>query len=59
MVDLEEMYTVYLQGASHKTEAIPLEVRGKTSLGELKFKASEKLHIPHEFTVIAYCSQIL
>jgi hypothetical protein len=59
MVDLDTMFTVNLQGASLKSEVVPVEVKGKTTLGELRFRAAEKFGFPFESTIIAYCSQIL
>lgn len=59
LVDLETAFAINLQGASLKSEVVPLEVKGKTTLGELRFKASEKFGLPLESTIIAYCSQIL
>jgi hypothetical protein len=47
MVDLEDGFTVYMQTANLKATPTPLEVKGKTTLGEFKFKASETLGIPY------------
>lgn len=39
-VDLESPFTIYLQGPNHKSEMVPLEVRGKMSLSEFKHRAA-------------------
>lgn len=58
-VDLETPFTVFLQGAQHKSQLVPLEVKGGLTLRELKLKAAEKMNMNPDNTIIAYCSQIL